>query len=494
MRKQATVHLIPLQIYRSAWRRLQPAVSVKGILKSFGVLMAALTLSAPYGGAQTLHNFTGGTDGELPFGGLTAGKNGVLYGTTEYGGVSPACSNQLGCGTVFQLMPPTSMSGSWTQSVIYAFPSGKYGGAPLPLASPAVGPNGELYGTTVIGGAGVGDVYELRPPSSPGGTWTGTILYTFSSAIGEPQNPQAGVVIGKNGVLYGTVQFSGTSPNCPFGSVSYGCGAVYSLTPSASPGGAWTYQTLYTFQGGSDGAAPQTSLAIGKNGELYGTTPAGGPGSLCTGNNIPGPLFQPQSTGCGTVFELDPPASAGGAWTERVIYSFQGGRDGGSPNAMVYHEGVLDGSVTFGGNPKNCGGVGCGGVFRLSPPSEPGDSWTEKVIYSFTSVPDGLFPGAGVVVGKDGTLYGTTRDGGEKEACLQNPGCGIVFQLKPPQDPDDDWREDVLQRFTSTDGWRPTSAVAIGEDGNLYGTTLYGGTSTNCIAGCGVIFQTKTQH
>ena len=449
MLKQAIANILTLQIYRSAWRLLQPTARVKSLLKGSGMLIVALTLSTLYGDAQTVHGFTGGTDGANPVGGLATGKNGVLYGTTQYGGGHPGCSFSptSGCGTVFQLVPPTSPGAPWTESVIYVFPT-LDGGLGLPLASPTVGPNGELYGTTLYGGKDfVGDVFVLTPPSSPGGTWTETTLYSFSYPLGDPQNPTAGVVIGKNGVLYGTVQFAGTSPNCPYGSVSYGCGAVYSLTPPASPGGAWTYQTLYTFQGGNDGAAPQAGLAIGKNGELYGTTSVGGLGSVCTRDNIPPPGYQPQSNGCGTVFELDPPASAGGVWTETVIYRFQGERDGGFPNAVVYHDGVLDGTVTFGGDQKNCGGVGCGGVFRLSPPVAPTDSWTEKVIYSFTSVPDGLFPGAGIVVGKDGTLYGTTRDGGDKDACPQNPGCGVVFQLKPPSDPDHDWREGVLHRM-----------------------------------------------
>jgi uncharacterized repeat protein (TIGR03803 family) len=462
MWKQATVHAMPLAGARS-------------LLRTCGALMVALTLSTPWCGAQTIYSFTGGTDGANPFGGLTAGRNGVLYGTTQ-------------SGTVFQLTPPTSLGGTWTESVISTV-------GYSPLASPTVGPNGELYGTTYFGGAaGVGDIYELMPPSSPGGAWTETTLYAFSYAVGTPQNPQAGVVIGRNGVLYGTVQFAGTSPNCLFRSVSYGCGAVYSLTPPASSGGTWTYQTLYIFQGGNDGAIPLAGLAIGRNGELYGTTYAGGPGSACTGHNFHYPGFVPQSTGCGTVFELDPPASPGDDWTETVLYSFTAGSDGGFPNAVVYQDGALDGTVTVGGNPTNCAGVGCGGVFRLSPPAAPGDSWTEKVIYNFMNVPDGLFPGAGVVIGNDGTLYGTTLDGGDKDACIQFPGCGVVFQLRPPEYPDQDWREKVLHRFTATDGWRPTAGVVIGEDWNLYGTTYYGGSTTNCAYGCGVVFRVSTQH
>ncbi len=373
-------------------RILQPAAAAHCLLEASGTLLLSLALVAPCGIAQTLHSFTGVPDGQYPFAGLAIDKNGALYGTTQQGG--------SGDGTVFQVKPPSSPGGAWTESVIYAFPK-----LSLPLASPTVGPNGELYGTTYYGGTHyVGSVFALTPPSSPDGTWTETTLYSFSPAYGDPQNPEAGVVIGKNGVLYGTVQFAGLSPNCPYSYQSkYGCGGVFSLTPPGSPGEAWTEQTLYTFTGGNDGAVPLTDLVIGNNGELYGTTYFGGPSSNCS------------DTGCGTVFRLDPPGSPGGAWTETVLYSFTGTSDGGFPNAVVYRDGVLYGTVTFGGDPQNCGGIGCGGVFQLSPPAAVGESWTEAVIYSFTGVPDGLYPAAGLVIGKDGKLYGTTRDGGDSE-------------------------------------------------------------------------------
>jgi hypothetical protein len=450
-----------------------------------GALLIALALTTPDGSAQTLYSFTGGTDGAYPPSGLAIGNNRVLYGTTPFGGISGACTYSVGCGAVFELKPPASANGAWKKSVIYAFPNGGDGYISEPLARPTFGPSGELYGTTYFGGtSGVGTVYELAAPSAPGGTWTETTLFSFSLASGEPQNPEAGVVVGKNGVLYGTVQYAGLSPNCTlFGEALYGCGAVYSLTPPASPGGAWTQQTLYTFQGGGDGAVPLSDLAIGRNGELYGTTYLGGPG-ICS------PNMEDAASGCGTVYELDPPASPDGAWTETVLYSFSGGSDGGYPNSVVYEGGVLFGTVTFGGNPKNCGGIGCGGVFKLSPPAVAGNPWTERIVYSFTGPPDGLYAAAGVVVGQDGKLYGTTRSGGDSQTCPQNPGCGVVFELTPPQD-EYGWREEVIHRFTITDGFYPTASLAIDKGGNLFGTTVYGGNSADCNGGCGVVFEVK---
>ncbi len=489
--------------------------STKGLMVAAIALAAGMLLLATGARAQTpdaiaptygvLHSFTAGADGSSPAAGLTLGKNGVLYGTTQFGGTTATCIGGQ-AGTIFQLIPPASPGGQWAESVLYTFSSAA-GSTPSdcfaePTASVTIGPKGELYGTTYLGGPdGVGTVYELLPPSAPGSSWTMTTLHAFDAPVGDPQNPQGGLVVGGGGVLYGTVQFAGSSAACPFYSQAYGCGAVYSLTPPASPGGGWTYATLYTFQGGSDGAAPQTTLALGPHGVLFGVTPAGGPGALCGDNPFPAVVFRPQSTGCGTVFELDPPATPNGYWTETVLYGFQGKSDGGFPTGVVYHDGVLDGTVTIGGDPKNCGGVGCGGIFRLTPPAMPGGSWSEKMLYSFTGGSDGLYPYASLTVGQDGSLYGTTRDGGNTGACAQNPGCGVVFQLIPPPDshgprPDEirPWREKILHRFSASDGWTPIAPLVIDKDGELYGTTDHGGDSADCIGGCGVVFATSTQH
>ncbi len=488
---------------------LAAAVNVAALAADIEPLSEATKADAPFGkapGYRVLHSFSAGADGYFPSAGLSVGKNGVLYGTTQSGGTTATCTSGQ-AGTIFQLTPPTSPGGQWAESVLYTFSSAA-GSTPndcfaQPTAGVTIGPNGELYGTTLFGGPdSVGTIYELLPPSMPGGSWTMTTLHTFDSPTGDPQNPQGGLVVGAGGVLYGTVQFGGTSAACPYFLGDYGCGAVYSLTPPSSPGASWTYQTLYTFQGGSDGAAPQTTLALGPNGVLFGATPAGGPGALCVENpfRFPGLTFAPQSTGCGTVFELVPPGTPNGSWTETVLYGFQGKSDGGFPTGVVYHDGVLDGTVTVGGDPRNCGGVGCGGVFRLTPPASPGGSWTEKVLYSFTGGSDGLYPYAGLVVGRDGGLYGTTRDGGNTGACAQNPGCGVVFQLVPPRDsrapwPENrPWQERILHRFAAADGWLPIAPLVIDGAGVLYGTTYHGGDSAECSGGCGVVFATSTQY
>jgi uncharacterized repeat protein (TIGR03803 family) len=168
-------------------------------------------------------------------------------------------------------------------------------------------------------------------------------------------------------VLYGTTSYGGSSEN----------GTVFSLAPPASPGGAWTKATLYNFNGTPDGSSPYYSgVVIGKKGTLYGTTLFGG------------------TAGYGTVFELRPPASPGGVWTEVVLHSFAGGSDGELPYAgLAIGSGpggypVLYGTTTYGGTgPCTVNYPGCGTVFSLTPPASPSGAWTEAVLHNFTGTP-----------------------------------------------------------------------------------------------------------
>ena len=201
-----------------------------------------------------------------------------------------------------------------------------------------------LYGTLGNGGtAGHGMVYSLTPSALPGGAWTETILYSFGSGSNggsDGANPQAGVVIGTGGVLYGTTESGGPSND----------GTVYSLAPPSSPGGAWTETILHSFAGGSHGATPTAGVAIGRGGVLFGTTNSGG------------------SSNEGTVFALSPPATPGGTWADRILHSFTGGSDGGNPQGglIISGGGVLYGTTYAGGTGLACSG-GCGTVFSLVP-------------------------------------------------------------------------------------------------------------------------------
>jgi hypothetical protein len=184
----------------------------------------------------------------------------------------------------------------------------------------------------------------------------------------------------------------------------------------------------------------------------------------------------------GTVFSLTPPTAPGGAWTETTLYDFLGGADGSEPVAgvVIGAGGVLYGTTEAGGT----GGTR-GTVFSLTPPSSPGGSWTEVVLYKFAGSPsDGANPFSGVVIGTGGVLYGTTGPGGSL-------GDGTVFSLTPPLSPGGSWTESVLYNFTGgSDGSGP-EGVVIGSGGVLYGTTSGAG-NTYCDFGCGTVFSLTT--
>jgi len=415
------------------------------ILRVCGTLAVALLALTAYGRAQTavpglatLYSFQGPyNDGGNPNAALGIGSGGLLYGTTTYGG----SSND---GTVFSLTPPASPGGAWTETVLHSF-TGVNDGA-FPATNLAIGRGGVLYGTTQGGGDdvhscaalfGCGTVFSLTPPASPGGEWTETLLYVFRGRA-DGSNP-IGITMGGDGVFYGTTN----------NLRSAGVGTVFSLTPPASTGGAWTETVLYTFTG-TDGGDPQASVTIGKDGVLYGTTASGGP---------PPDL--------GVVFSLKPPASTGGAWTETVLLNFIG-IDGANPTGKlaIGSGGVLYGTCGSGGT------MGFGTAFSLTPPASPGGAWTETVLHTFANT-DGAFPVAGLVIGSAGVLVGATSGGG-------TASYGTVFALTPPAAPGGSWTETVLHSFTGppSQGSAPVAGLTIGNDGVLYGTTNSGGAAT----------------
>jgi uncharacterized repeat protein (TIGR03803 family) len=237
-----------------------------------------------------------------------------------------------------------------------------------------------------------------------------------------------------------------------------GYGTVFELSHR---GTGWVFEPLYGFAGGSDGEGPVARVIVAANGGLYGTTYAGGvPG--CSGDH-----------GCGTVFNLRPPPSVCRAvlcsWIKTVLYRFEGGNDGANPllgDLTFDSSGNLYGTTQNGGG-ADCDGNGCGTVFELSPVS---GGWTEKVLYSFTGAgSDGANPFAGVIFDQSGNLYGTTKLGG----IVSN---GTVFRLTPE---DSGWTESVLYGFQGeSDGYWPLGGLIFDQAGNLYGTTTSGGLNT----------------
>jgi uncharacterized repeat protein (TIGR03803 family) len=304
-----------------------------------------------------LYDFKPLGDGAEPSGGLVFDRSGNLYGTTSRGGA-------YGWGSVFELSRQSD--GRWLETVLYSFQNGPDGRNPL--GSLVFDGAGNLYGTTTYGGycgenGCYGTVFELSPSASG---WTETVLYSFTDG-NDGSVPVAGLIFDAAGNLYGTT--SGYSNN----------GSVFELSPSST---GWVESTLYTFSGQSDGGGPLCTLVFDATGNIYGTTSYGG-----------------VSRYGGTVFEL---SHSGGHWTGSVLYSFTGGSDGESPAAGV----IFDNSGNLYGTTQLGGADNYGTVFELSP---SGSSWTESVLYSFTGSRDGKNPVASLLPGANGALYGTAE-------------------------------------------------------------------------------------
>jgi uncharacterized repeat protein (TIGR03803 family) len=431
-----------------------------------------------------LYSFTGGSDGGIPVAGLVFDGAGSLYGTTATGGVSgQQCSfsyNENGCGVVFKLSP--SAHGAWAESVLYAF-NGYPNDGQAPLASLLFDTAGNLYGTTVRGGAFLyGTVFELSP--SAGGQWTETILYVFTGNT-DGTFPYAGLTFDSSGNLYGTTTIGGDL-NCNQSSRGPdGCGVVFQLTNNGK--GTWTESVLHTFTS-SDGAFPQGNLVFDTAGNLYGTTPSG-PGVACGG-------------GCGTVFRLKP--NSDHSWTQSILYNFEGVADGAGPVAGVVLDraGHLYGTTQSGGGSLSCV-LGCGTVFELKP--GPKSTWTEKVIHRFGSRDvvgsgsDGSLPMAGLLLDQQGDLYGTAASGGSLGGFCSDygvyGGCGTVFRLAHAVR--HKWATSLVYAFPpGSEGLGPSGGLISDSSGNLYGTTTGGGTN-ECSSfsggggGCGTVFQLK---
>jgi uncharacterized repeat protein (TIGR03803 family) len=267
---------------------------------------------------------------------------------------------------------------------------------------------------------------------------TFNVIYNFSGGSGGA-NPYAGLTVDGTGALYGTTLSGGA-----------GYGIVFRL---AKTGSNWIFTTLYTFAGGNDGASPRSRVIIGPDGNLYGTTFAGGG----TGCGV---------RGCGTVFQVRKNCPGPVChWTETVLYRFTGGSDGGEPTGDLLFDraGKLYGTTEIGGNPHSCNTLGCGTVYTLT---HSGGTWTETVLYQFQGVTDGAFPNGGVIFDTSGNLYGTTCCGGSHNA-------GTVFKLTSSGS---GWTESLLYTFQGlTDGNEPVTGLVFDSQGNLYGSTIFGG-------------------
>ena len=274
---------------------------------------------------------------------------------------------------------------------------------------------GTLYGSTI--GAG-GSVFAFDPASR--------VATTLHSGH---ESGSLGHLLDVNGTLYGT-----TGTLVCFANKKT-CGSVFSIDTVTG-----AFKVLHTFKNnGKDGLGPKGGLILVRS-TLYGTTAYGG-GTGCGG------------IGCGTVFSVEPTTG-----TVTILHAFQS-TDGANPWAgLLKVNGVLYGTTANGGTSSNCTG-GCGTVFSFDPATGTLDG-----LYSFSGT-DGFYPAADLI-SVNGTLYGTTTEGGNS-AC--GNGCGTVFSFDPSSG-----SETVLHAFSGSDGQWPVADL-VDVNGVLYGTTEFGG-------------------
>ena len=376
-----------------------------------------------------------------------------------------------------------------TFSVIHTF-TGSGGDGAIPVAGVTMR-GGTLYGTTQEGGnggvSGAGTVYQM---SRAGSDWNYALIFFFPADGSGGANPQARVVFGPDGHLYGTASNGGASHG----------GVLFNLTPPLSICKtvycSWRENVVHSFGAGTDGSYPGYGDLIwdqwNDQGNIYGTTVSGG------------------SYANGAVYEL---TKSGSNWTESLPFSFDphSGCYGASPWAGVTYvpaNSTFFGTTSngfFGGVVWNLGGLGTGcllqfdgigpagtfpyaglttdasanlygaasdggtngggTVFELTAPN-----YTLTVAYSFSGAQSECGPFANVTLDATGNIYGTTR-------CDGANNLGNVFKLTKVGN---GWAYTSLHDFSGTDGAYPTSSVTI-DTGTLYGTASAGGSYGNGV-------------
>jgi uncharacterized repeat protein (TIGR03803 family) len=387
---------------------------------------------------QKLHDFDA-TNGSEPMGSLALGADGEFYGSAVTGGAQSA-------GATFRL----THAGVFTK---LADLGGTYGTSPLPLVRSS---GADLIGITFYGGVQGSVIFRMTP--------TGSLTKLIELGITDGSGPQAGLIHGDDGALYGTArnggrfnrgvvfklredgtgfrvlhEFDGTNGAVPFAGLEKGSdGAFYGTTSS---GGSSDLGTVYRLNqdgsgfvklhefGGQDGSYPNGALLASSDQMLYGLTTMGGDSNQ------------------GVVYQI----SESGAFTKlRDLSSLDGGQPGYA-RLVEGSDGTLYGTASS-------GGAGYGTVFRIR---KDGSGFVK--IHDFDSA-GGAYPNAGLIFGSDGGLYGTTHQGGSSSV-------GTVFKLRP-----DGSGFQVLRQFNIGDGGNPNSALTRSADGRLLGTALFGGT------------------
>jgi uncharacterized repeat protein (TIGR03803 family) len=401
-----------------------------------------------------IYEFTGlNADGVNPNGpaALLSDGAGNLYGTTYTGGAWQY-------GTVFKI------DGTGNNTVLYSFPN-KKGHGGRPNGGLVMDSSGNIYGTTLVGGAYKwGTVFKLRLTRRG---YEATVLHAFAAGANDGGRPLTGLIQDSDRNLYGAT-FAGGALNE---------GVIFKLSTKGQ------FTVIYNIGTNPDEGTQVTGLAVDAQGNLYVASETGGPSqyfyNCIDTNSVP-------SFGCGTIAKVDPSGN------ETLLHVFTGvDGDGGSPLGAVVLDaaGNIYGATLLGGmgscQPAYSATPGCGTVFEID------NSGNYRVIYNFPASGErGAGPVGALTMDQAGNLYGTTEDGGSG-SCVglytNGTGCGIVFGLNTSTS-----KETILHRFTGRrDGGNPEAGLFLDSAGNLFGTTWDGGDDNGCGhgQGCGVVFK-----
>jgi uncharacterized repeat protein (TIGR03803 family) len=338
-------------------------------------------------------SFTG-TNGAIPMSQLTVGPDSQLYGTTQLGGAA-------NLGTVFKVT---------TNGVLTTIASFTGSGSSLPVSGLLLASDGNFYGCSQ------GAVFKVTPDG---------LMTTVASLIPlDGINPQSGLTLGPDGNFYGTTRDGGTN----------NLGTIFRL----SLDGVLT--RLLSFNG-TNGSFPQSGLTLGRDGNLYGTTTSGG------SNRFFGTVFRFSTNG-----------------TLNTLASFDGTNTGGGPQCPL----VIDASGDLYGTTPLQGPGLRGTVFRVTT------NGALMTLVSF-NITNGATPRDGLIIGEDGNFYGTTAGGGASNL-------GTIFRMTPAGG------LTTLLSFSNTNGSNPLGGLILGQDGFFYGTTGFGGTNSSF----GTVFKIST--
>jgi uncharacterized repeat protein (TIGR03803 family) len=348
------------------------------------------------------------SDGTNVTAGSTLSTNGFLYGTARFGGANS--------GVLFRMRP----DGSGFEAMKF------FGYADLSQGSDASGgviqgSDGRLYGslsaggTAPVGSTALGTVYGINQDGSGF-----QVLHTFLSTGADGRQPMAAPVEGNDGALYGTAYFGGGAA----------AGVIYRVGKDGNG-----YTIIHRFTNSVSGQNPSARLLAGQDGRLYGVTESGGP------------------SGGGVVFAI---STAGTGFTPLKTFASTGSGLRTPKGALIQDtNGVLYGTASLGG------AGGFGGLFKIQT---NGGGYTVMHEFSATGG-DGRQPEAGLAFGGDSYLYGVTRFGGGAVN-------GSLFRIKADGTGYEKLRAFA---GTGGDGGNPLAALVLGPDGTLYGTTSAGG-------------------